>query len=155
MLKKIMTAFLLALVLTGCSRQVNIVYGQTYIAGQYGKVVAASASQIQELIDEKYTFVVYIGQSDCDSCQQYQETLKQVVDDYDIVILYMPSDDANEADQTQKLIDEVFTGLAYTPTTYLIRDGQVIDSREKTLDYQQLTDWLLEQSFLSKAGEAQ
>lgn len=149
MIKKVLAGLIVVLLLVGCGQQETITYGKPYLTGKKGQVVAASATQVSGLIERKNTFVVYIGTIDCDSCKQYKETLQQLIDNYPLTMVYLPADDDNEKNAYDKLVQEVFIGLQWTPTTFIIKDGQVADFREKTLSYDQLQSWLLSQDMIS------
>lgn len=81
-------------------------------------------SEVENKINNKESFILYIGQSQCSYCKQYEKSLKRVVDKYNVKVYYIDigKDSISVEDRSllSKNID--FSG---TPTTVFIKNGEV------------------------------
>lgn len=84
-------------------------------------IINTSLDEVKTMINEKKTFVLYIGSSDCSHCKQFRPKLEDVTSEYEIEVYYIDTSklDDNEYDALKEIVS--FSG---TPTTAFIYDGE-------------------------------
>ena len=137
MRKKVLIIILL-LLLCGCKKFTK------------GEIITANAEEILEKLKSKESFIVYIGYDDCPSCKEYRPILQQLIENYDITIYYLPTDDEKYQSQLDEIQYDYFYRMLWTPTTYIVDNGEVTDLKEKVLEYEDLVSWLDEYGKLEK-----
>ena len=106
-LRRLLVLLVLLLVMTGCSK---------------GKIVEKKAPDIIKMFDNKESFVMYAGTSDCENCKEFKDILGQVLNDYRLTVYYFPADDYE---------DEDVKNLIYN--TYISCSGHLLYTSLKTV----------------------
>ena len=109
-----------------------------------GEVVTAYADEVLEKLENKESFIVYVGYDDCQSCKEFKPILNQLIENYDITIYYLPTDDKQTEDQLNDIQYNYFYRMYWTPTTYIVEDGEVLAIKEQLIEYEELVEWLKE-----------
>ena len=105
---KLLLLTILLLGLTGCFSK-----GKSYHELSYDE-------EMQKM-EQKETFVLYIGSSNCSACEKFKPTLEQVITEYDLMVYYI--DVAKLTDeQANKFVTVINFGNA-TPKVYFIEEG--------------------------------
>ena len=138
MKKKIIVILLLLLLISGCKKFTK------------GEIITANADVILEKLKNKESFIVYIGYDDCPSCKEYKPILQQLIENYDVTIYYLPTDNKEYEDQLNEIQYDYFYRMLWTPTTYIVEEGKVVDIREKVVSYEDLEKWLNDYGKLSQ-----
>lgn len=104
---------------------VNMLWGCTKKEVEPGELKISSTADILELIENKETFVVYLGSTTCGHCQDYAPIVEKACVEKGATIYKVMLDLSDGADN-KAFIEEY--GLEYTPTTYYFEEGKVKDS---------------------------
>ena len=80
-----------------------------------------SLEQLEDKINNKDTFILFIGSTNCSHCKDFQPTLNQIIKDYDLTIYYINVYKLN-SDQNTKLLSLINYGSS-TPQLYFIENG--------------------------------
>ncbi len=109
-MKKVVTLFLFILLVSGCVNK------PPYIEINY--------NQFEKKLENKESFIFYIGSSSCSFCDKYEKTLKRVVNEYKIDVYYI---DLNNKNLTVEEKKELNNKINYsgTPETVFIKSGEV------------------------------
>lgn len=84
-------------------------------------IVDTSINKVKSMIDNKETFILYIGSADCSHCATYRPKLEDVTLEYEVTVYYIDTSKLSD-DEYNELTDIVnFSG---TPTTAFIVDGE-------------------------------
>ena len=132
-MKKVLLVLFVLLSLTACNKKFS-----------KGEVVTAYADEVLEKLENKESFIVYVGYDDCQSCKEFKPILNQLIEDYDITIYYLPTDDKQTEDQLNEIQYNYFYRMYWTPTTYIVEDGEVLAIKEQLIEYEELVEWLKE-----------
>ena len=132
-MKKVLLVLFVLLSLTACNKKFS-----------KGEVVTAYADEVLEKLENKESFIVYVGYDDCQSCKEFKPILNQLIENYDITIYYLPTDDKQTEDQLNEIQYNYFYRMYWTPTTYIVEDGEVLASKEQLIEYEELVEWLKE-----------
>ena len=132
-MKKVLLVLFVLLSLTACNKKFS-----------KGQVVTAYADEVLEKLENKESFIVYVGYDDCQSCKEFKPILNQLIENYDITIYYLPTDDKQTEDQLNEIQYNYFYRMYWTPTTYIVEDGEVIAIKEQLIEYEELVEWLKE-----------
>lgn len=132
-MKKVLLVLFVLLSLTACNKKFS-----------KGEVVTAYADEVLEKLENKESFIVYVGYDDCQSCKEFKPILNQLIENYDITIYYLPTDDKQTEDQLNEIQYNYFYRMYWTPTTYIVEDGEVIAIKEQLIEYEELVEWLKE-----------
>ena len=132
-MKKVLLVLFVLLSLTACNKKFS-----------KGEVVTAYADEVLEKLENKESFIVYVGYDDCQSCKEFKPILNQLIENYDITIYYLPTDDKQTEDQLNELQYNYFYRMYWTPTTYIVEDGEVLAIKEQLIEYEELVEWLKE-----------
>lgn len=85
-----------------------------------GKITEITFEEYNEMVNNKESFILFIGSHNCNHCAQFKMTLEDVVNDYNVEFKYIDVANLTE-EQHQKLSDDIiFTG---TPTTVFLQKG--------------------------------
>ncbi|MDD4547845.1 MAG: thioredoxin family protein [Bacilli bacterium] len=109
-MKKIILLIITSILLTGC------LYKKPYVEINY--------EDFKEKIENKESFIFYIGATGCQYCEKYEKTLKRVVDKYDVEVFYIDTAEGKLTDDEKKGFEELVT-FSGTPTTVFVREGEV------------------------------
>ena len=74
-MKKVLLVLFVLLSLTACNKKFS-----------KGEVVTAYADEVLEKLENKESFIVYVGYDDCQSCKEFKPILNQLIENYDITI---------------------------------------------------------------------
>ena len=132
-MKKVLLVLFVLLSLTACNKKFS-----------KGEVVTAYADEVLEKLENKESFIVYVGYDDCQSCKEFKPILNQLIENYDITIYYLPTDDKQTEDQLNEIQYNYFYRIYWTPTTYIVEDGEVLAIKEQLIEYEELVEWLKE-----------
>ena len=132
-MKKVLLVLFVLLSLTACNKKFA-----------KGEVVTAYADEVLEKLENKESFIVYVGYDDCQSCKEFKPILNQLIENYDITIYYLPTDDKQTEDQLNEIQYNYFYRMYWTPTTYIVEDGEVLAIKEQLIEYEELVEWLKE-----------
>lgn len=72
------------------------------------------------MIEEKQSFILFIGSTECQHCDLYKETLNEVISKYQIKISYIDISKLSVAENAKLKTYVNYTG---TPTTAFIENG--------------------------------
>ena len=132
-MKKVLLVLFVLLSLTACNKKFS-----------KGEVVTAYADEVLEKLENKESFIVYVCYDDCQSCKEFKPILNQLIENYDITIYYLPTDDKQTEDQLNEIQYNYFYRMYWTPTTYIVEDGEVLAIKEQLIEYEELVEWLKE-----------
>lgn len=90
----------------------NIIEDKTYTKLSY--------NELEQKMNNNETFAFVIGSKTCSACKTYKNTMRKVIEDYDITIYSIELEDLNESDSS-KLRNKF--SFQYTPTTVFIENG--------------------------------
>lgn len=96
-----------SLCLTGCGNKLK-----TYDELDY--------KTLMNMFDEKKSFILFIGSTECQHCDLYKETLNEVISKYQVKISYIDISKLS-AEENAKL--KVHVNYNGTPTTVFIENG--------------------------------
>lgn len=110
-MKKIIIGLLmfLSLIVTGCSSKLN---GYTEI----------SYNELMKKIENKESFPLVIGSSECSACANYEIVMKKFISDYQIEVFEIDLTKLSENEYDKLMVDTSFTG---TPTTLFYKEGKL------------------------------
>ncbi|MDD6467721.1 MAG: thioredoxin family protein [Erysipelotrichaceae bacterium] len=114
----------------------------SFIKGKKGNAIEITAEQCKEKIEQKETFVLVVGLSDCPHCIKYKGILKDFMDEEPLHVSWIVADSEENETVFDELLTTYFVGLEYTPATMYIKDGEVVDFVEGTLTGEQIQVWL-------------
>lgn len=80
-----------------------------------------SFNEYNKMIEEKQSFILFIGSETCSACAVYKEYLNEVIKDYQVEVKYIDLDKVTEDEYNKMKARHFFTG---TPTTIFITDGE-------------------------------
>lgn len=134
-MKKIMAlAFVLALVLAGCSSS--------------KKKAEITGKDLLEKVEAKETFVGYIGTTTCSACIAFKPIVKELMKNYDVTIYSVMLDEVTDEEVKNQII--ALANLKVTPTIFVIEDGEVTKTYEGVLEYRDLKKMLVDNGFLEE-----
>lgn len=74
-----------------------------------------------EMIDNKEDFILFIGSNECSHCIEYEETLDEVIKEYNVEVNYLDLSKLSKEEMNEFKSQISFTG---TPTTIFIEKGE-------------------------------
>ena len=80
-----------------------------------------SLSKFEDKINNKESFVLYIGNENCSHCTAYMPTLKKVLDKYNIDIYHL---DNSKLSEKEYLEFKEYISISGTPTIVFIENGE-------------------------------
>lgn len=108
-MKKILFIAVITLVsLTGCNSKLK-----TYEEIDYNTFI--------DKIENKESFILFIGSSTCQHCDAFKVTIKNIVKKYQIKIYYI---DIHKFDEDQSKKFKTYINFSATPTTVFITNGK-------------------------------
>ncbi|MDD3392869.1 MAG: thioredoxin family protein [Bacilli bacterium] len=109
-MKKILTMLLLMIILliTGCSNKLTT----------YEEI---TLDDYKQMIENKETFIFYIGSHNCSHCKLYSVKINDVIEEYQVKVYYLDIADMSddELSDFQSLV--TYSG---TPTTIFVSEGK-------------------------------
>lgn len=109
-MKKILLVLLVMLSLVGCSK------------GTYTEPVEIKYGEFQSKIENKESFVLFMWQTGCSHCEDFEPTLEEVIKEKDILIYSINLKELSE-EEYAKLENKTF--IKGTPTMVYVKDGSV------------------------------
>lgn len=110
-MKKILSIIIIIMVivcLTGCDK------GNKYIK-------EVSLDKVKEMLANKKTFALYIGNKNCSHCNAYRPTLDKVLEDYKITIYHLDNSKLSDKEYEEF---KSYINISGTPTIVFITDGE-------------------------------
>lgn len=95
------------ILLTGCSNKLK-----TYKAIDY--------NEFNDMINNKESFILYIGAKSCSHCASYTLTLNRVIKQHQVVVYYLDMESLTEEQHKEFIKEFNYSG---TPTTVFVTDG--------------------------------
>ena len=103
----------LVLVLLSCFMLVGCTGLKTYEKISYKKLMSK--------LDNKESFILYIGSSNCGACADFKPTLEAVIKKYQVKVYYI--DSYKLSDEQYRELNNVISYGGSTPTVAFIKDG--------------------------------
>ena len=110
-MKKILILICTIFLLSGCNSN------KTYHEISY--------KRLNEMIDNKESFVSMIGSETCSACKSYKVTLNEVISDYNIDVKYIDLSKLSDEEESILISNFSITG---TPTTVFMTKGKEEDN---------------------------
>lgn len=134
-MKKILIIIGLILITVGCSKGLT-----TYKEIDY--------NTYKEMIENKESFILFIGSSECSHCKDYEITLNEVIKKYHVEVNYL-----NLLDLSDKQLNEFKSQISFsgTPTTIFIENGEETSHYNRivgALDYDEIVDKFAENGYI-------
>lgn len=104
-------------------------------------LVGCSTSPVNEVIDKfenEESFVFVLGSSTCIACTTYKPILEEFIDQKDAEVLYVEVDTTDKTALETIVNDYIDGNLEYTPTTYVIEEGEVAEVVVGSISYSDL-----------------
>lgn len=112
-MKKLLILIAIVFMLTGCGKT-------TYDEISY--------SELNNMIDNKEDFILFIGSSTCSACAAYEITLNDIIKEYNVDVKYI--DLSKLSDKEESALTSQFP-INGTPTTVFITDGDEQDTHNR------------------------
>lgn len=125
--------FMMMMVLSGCSSNKSL--------------AIIPAKDVTKRLDNSESLVVVIGQSNCSACIQYKPVLEEILKNYTVNLTYVEMD-KDVIEDVKALIDKYLLEANATPTTYLFKDGKLINTFVGYFDYRETKNMLETNGFL-------
>ena len=106
-IKGFILAIIVAFILCGCTSKSNI--------------KEISFNEFKNKIENKDSFVIYIGNKECIHCEEYKPTLEEVLKEYQITIYHL---DNKKLTDKEKNEFTKYLSISGTPTIAFIEDGE-------------------------------
>jgi len=108
-----------------------------------GSLTEISAEECEKKIEQKETFIVFIGKSTCDHCKEYEKNLKDFMKENGLHMFKVVADSKeNSSGAFEKLYTTYFPDLVTVPVTYYIVDGVVVDESVGKRNESQIILWI-------------
>ncbi|MBR3840853.1 MAG: thioredoxin family protein [Erysipelotrichales bacterium] len=120
--------------LVGCSSNID----RSDITADKGDLVVVSSEEVLNKADEGGTFVFIITQTNCSHCKQYEPNVAEVCVDESIKV-YQVVADKDDSDALDTLMERF--EIEYTPTTFVIVEGELKDSFVGNISVEELKDY--------------
>ena len=86
-----------------------------------GSVEEITFSQYEQMMENKESFILFVGSKTCSHCTEFKITLERVIEDYNVDFKYIDISNFN-ADEKKIFSENIrFDG---TPTTVFIQEGK-------------------------------
>lgn len=99
---------------------VGIIFFVTVVNGKKGNMITLNYQQYIEKIENKDSFILYIGQTGCSYCEKFEPKLRRVMNQHELEIYYI---DLAKLSETEYTIIQTKTFVKGTPTTIYIKEG--------------------------------
>lgn len=138
-MKKILLAILLLVFLTGCTEEKFNLTEKYYNNPSFEEI---DSKQLNELEDNKESFLVMVYTTGCFSCMDFEKVLTEFTKEYNLQIFRINIKDIDNTNISDK--------IKYTPSLVIYKEGKVYkyldaDSDEDTEYYKSTTnlkEWL-------------
>ncbi len=84
-------------------------------------IVDTSLDEIKEKVENKETFILYIGSKDCSHCAEFKPKIEDVANEYKIKVYYIDISKLNKEEENELKKIANYSG---TPTTAFIDEGE-------------------------------
>jgi len=118
-MKKVIVILFILLCLSGC-------YHTDYMS------TTIKHDELVNKFENKETFVMYASNETCVSCKDYRVNVDEFCEKYKVTIYCFYCDDF-ESEEVKDIKYNYLYYLIDTPTTYVIKEGKVVDYYEGTL----------------------
>ena len=146
-MKKILIILLSILLLTGCKQD------KFYLENQYyenNEIIDATHDQINELFDNKESFVALVYLPGCSSCIEFREVIDKFRETNNIVFY-----NVSYMEERQTKLSSV---VQYAPSAVIVQDGEIIAYLDTTKDEhipyyetkEGFTSWIEQYIYLQK-----
>lgn len=121
-------------------------------------LTAKSSVEVMEMLDAQEDMILVVGSNSCGSCKRYRDTLAAYLPNHKDVsmIEIVIENEESITDENGKVIRPDYERLKErigmgngTPSTFILRGGQVIDTKLGALDENELQEWLLANGLVS------
>jgi len=103
-------------------------------------IVVTDVELFKELRDGDELSVIYVGRPSCPACSAFFPNLEKLVDNHDVTIYYINTETWTNANLVGVL--EPIQDIPGVPTTFIMYDGESVDSQTKVMSYEDLVSWL-------------
>lgn len=107
------------------------------------------AKEMSKLLDNKETLVLYVGSSICSACKAYKPVVAELIKNYQVKVYYVETDSDTTTD-LNALLDKHLGEVQYTPTTFIFKDGVLLDSKVGALGYLALKNWFVKYGLITE-----
>ena len=112
-----------------------------------GLVVETRLDDIIKMVENKETFVVNFSRSTCKDCIEFNKILGPYLEDHNLnikeVVLDNEGTSDDEIQSNRKKINSVFPDFNATPSTYYVKDGEIIDEIVEAKTEAELDEWVV------------
>ena len=109
-----------------------------------GSVLHSSVNEIIQMMENKQTFIFYIGQTTCASCKEFRPIAEQFAKSNEMNIYYLEMDTEDE-DEFEEFKEKYTPKLLYTPTAFVVIEGEITEFRVvSNTQYRKFKEWLSE-----------
>lgn len=145
-MKKILVVLFVGLLfLSGCSKKEESV----------GKLSFITLTEYKTKLESKDDYVVVIGNVDCSACQQFKPVLEEINKNKNSEIFYVQIDNskwsANEKSELLTVTKDAFGfDVAGTPTTFIVKNGELEETVVGYKDYSVMIDLLVDNGIIAQ-----
>lgn len=134
-MKKILIVMaVLLVVLAGCAKEEVINF--------------SDGNEVREMMENKESFVLVFGNSNCSGCITYKPILEEVINNKSLVVTYIEIDTVDR-DPVVSLVEDYFDNdIEYTPATFFIEEGEIVDKFYGAIRYTELLEKFEEHGYL-------
>lgn len=101
-----------------------------------------SETKLTEMVNAKEDFVIVLGDSTDATMQSFQEVMQKFTTKNRSTPLYYL--DSSEDDKFENYVEKTLNINITYPATIIVKDGQVVNKKEGTLNYYALNDFIHE-----------
>lgn len=84
-------------------------------------IIDTSIDEVKTMIENKETFILYIGSAECSHCSSYKPKLEDVTLEYEVTVYYIDTSKLSDNEYNELTEIVSFSG---TPTTAFINKGE-------------------------------
>lgn len=88
----------------------------------------ANFEQLMNMFDNKQSFILFVGSTECPHCELYKETLNEVIKKYQVHITYIDISKLSK-EESSKL--KSIVNFTATPTTIFIEQGEELSMYDR------------------------
>ena len=102
------------------------------------------------MLEDKESFVLFIGSATCTHCDAYKVTINKVIEDYDVDIKYIDISKLSDSEVSSLQAKFPFSG---TPTTVFVEKGEeesTFNRIEGEASYSEVVDALKENEYIKE-----
>lgn len=136
---------------------IALVLAIVFIVGKLkeaGIIATAESKEILEEIDKNYNSsertVIYYASSNCPYCDQLTPILEEIADEYDMDYYYVDSTKLSKGQKNR--VKKQLNIEGKTPTTVIVENGEVIDTKVGLVDGTEYVEFLKEGEVLPESA---